>query len=698
MNQLIITEKPSVAKAIGDVLGAKNKKNGYLEGGGYIVSWCVGHLVELASPEVYDTGYAKWKKEDLPLIPNPWVYVISEATKKQYAVLKQLLLDDRTNTVICATDAGREGELIFRLVYNQVRCTKPVKRLWISSLEESAIREGIRTMKDGAAYDLLYQAALCRLHADWLVGINATRLYSLLYGQTLNIGRVMTPTLALVVSRDAAISSFQPEPFYTVQLSCGFLASSERLKDREEAERIAAECQCKAATVRRIERKRRTDKPPKLYDLTSLQRDANRIYGFTAQQTLDYVQSLYEKKLTTYPRTDSRYLTNDMASTLPALAHISASQFPFLSGLTLSANVVQVVNDAKVTDHHAIIPTQTVARCDPASLPQGERDILSLIVVRLLSALGDAHCYEETAVELNCEGHIFTAKGKTIIQMGWQIPEATFRGSLGARGAQNKEHEYPIPSLAEGQQLSPVLASVKEGKTSPPKHYTEDTLLAAMETAGAEDAPEDAERKGLGTPATRAGILEKLISAGFVERKGDKKTKHLLATPKGQALIAVVPELIQSPAMTAEWEHRLKDIEHGKADSASFMADICHLVCDLVQNGSRVRSTEKHFSSQYMQVGICPRCGAPVVDMPKGFFCENGCCRFGIWKDNKFFVMKGHAVTAEVVSILLSDGSVFLRGLRSTKSNRLYDATVYLDDHGEGTPQFRLSFAPKDAP
>ena len=387
-----------------------------------------------------------------------------------------------------------------------------------------------------------------------------------------------------------------------------------------------------------------------------------------------------------------------MQASAASLIRWLRDNMPFGKGCTGEPDLDRVINNSKVTDHHAIIPTQTVARCDPASLPQGERDILSLIVVRLLSALGDAHCYEETAVELNCEGHIFTAKGKTVIQMGWQIPEATLRGSLGARGAQNKEHEYPIPSLAEGQQLSPVLASVKEGKTSPPKHYTEDTLLAAMETAGADDAPEDAERKGLGTPATRAGILEKLISAGFVERKGDKKTKHLLATPKGQALIAVVPELIQSPAMTAEWEHRLKDIEHGKADSASFMADICHLVCDLVQNGSRVRSTEKHFPSQYKQVGICPRCGAPVVDMPKGFFCENGCCRFGIWKDNKFFVMKGHAVTAEVVSILLSNGSVFLRGLRSTKSNRLYDATVYLDDHGEGTPQFRLSFAPKDAP
>ena len=697
MHNLIVTEKPSVAKAIADVLGAKTKRNGYLEGGGYIVSWCVGHLVELAAPEAYEPRYAKWRKEDLPLIPDPWVYVISESTKKQFAVLKQLMQDERTYTVICATDAGREGELIFRLVYNQARCSKPVKRLWISSLEEQAIRDGIQAMKDGSAYDLLYEAALCRLHADWLVGINATRLYSLMYGQTLNIGRVMTPTLALITARDAAISSFESEPFYTVQLSCGFLASSERIKDRAEAERIANDCRCKTATVQQIERKQRTEKQPKLYDLTSLQRDANRIYGYTAQQTLDYVQALYEKKLTTYPRTDSQYLTGDMAASLPALAHISSCRFPFLTGLTLPVNVVQVISDAKVTDHHAIIPTQSIASFDPEALPQGERDVLTMIVVRLMCALGDVHRYEETAVTLECEGHTFTAKGKTVQQMGWQIPEATFRGSLGARGAHSREPEYPIPKLTKGQQLGPVLTSIKEGKTSPPKHYTEDTLLAAMETAGAEDAPEDAERKGLGTPATRAGILEKLISAGFVVRKGDKKTRYLLATPKGTALIAVVPELIQSPAMTAEWEHRLKAIEHGRESSASFMEDIRQMVCDLVKNSVRVPGAENYFSSDYERVGLCPRCGAPVVETPKGFFCENRCCRFGIWKDNKFFVMKGHAVTAEVVSRLLSNGSIFLRGLHSARSDRVYDATIYLDDRGEGTPQFRMSFESKES-
>ncbi len=692
MYQLIIAEKPSVAKAIADVLGAKNKKDGYLEGGGYLVSWCVGHLVELASPEVYDTGYTKWKKEDLPLMPDPWVYVVSEQTKKQYKTLKNLLHDPRVDTVICATDAGREGELIFRLVYKQTGCTKPVKRLWISSLEESAIREGIHTMKDGSAYDLLYEAALCRLHADWLVGINATRLYSLLYGQTLNIGRVMTPTLALVVSRDNAISSFRAEPFYTVQMSCGFIANSERMKDRDEAEHIAQACRCKTATVQRIEKKRRTEKPPKLYDLTSLQRDANRLLGFSAQQTLDYVQSLYEKKLTTYPRTDSQYLTSDMADTLPALAHVSADRFPFLCGLDLPANTAPVICDAKVTDHHAIIPTQAVSHYDLMALPQGERDILTMIVVRLVSALGDAHIYEETTVELMCEGYVFTAKGKTVSQMGWQIPQATFRGSLGARGAFEKEREFPIPQLTKGQELGPVLTSVKEGKTSPPKHYTEDTLLAAMETAGAQEAPEDAERKGLGTPATRAGILEKLISTGFIERKGDKKTKHLIATPKGNALIAVVPELIQSPSMTAEWEHRLKMIEHGEADRVSFMTDIRQMVSDLVANAVRVQDAEGVFPSEHKSVGVCPRCGAPVIETPKGFFCENRCCRFGIWKDNKFFIMKGHAVTAELVSLLLADGSVFLRGLQSSRSDRLYDATIYLDDRGEGTPRFRIEF------
>lgn len=695
MSQLVIAEKPSVAMSLADVLGAKIKRNGYYEGNGYFVSWCVGHLIELAQPEAYEPRYAKWRREDLPILPKPWKFVVSEGTKKQYEVLKYLMHDGRVHAVVCATDAGREGELIFRLVYKQTGCTKPVKRLWISSLEESAIREGFENLKDGSEYENLYKAAMCRVSADWLVGMNATRHHSLMYGQTLNIGRVMTPTLALVTARDAAIAAFEPEAFYTVQMSCGFLASSARIKEKAEAERIAQACSHKTATVVKVERKAKTEKPPKLYDLTTLQRDANRIFGFTAQQTLDYAQSLYEKKLTTYPRTDSRYLTSDMSGIIAPLARVTASKLPFTAGLDLPVKAMQVVDDQKVSDHHAIIPTNSMAGRDISSLPQGEKDLLNLIIVRLLCSVGDVYRYEETQVTLECEGHTFTAKGKTVLQMGWQIPEATFRGSLGARGKANKESEAPIPQLTQGQTLGPVMTSVKEGKTTPPKCYTEDTLLAAMENAGADEAPEDAERKGLGTPATRAETIEKLIKAGFLERKGDRKARFLTATDKGNALIAVVPQQLQSPTMTAQWEHRLKEIERGGEDGRQFMADIKTFVCDLVENTERVKDAEALFPSRYERLGVCPRCGAPVVEMKHGFFCENRCCQFGIWKNNKFFVMRGHPVTAEVVSMLIQDGHVFLKNLRSAKSGKTYNATVYLNDPGEGAPQFRLEFEKK---
>ena len=695
MSQLVIAEKPSVAKSLADVLGAKIKRNGYYEGNGYFVSWCVGHLIELAQPEAYDPRFAKWRREDLPILPKPWKFVVSEGTKKQYEVLKYLMHDGRVHQVVCATDAGREGELIFRLVYKQTGCTKPVKRLWISSLEESAIREGFENLKDGSEYENLYKAAMCRVSADWLVGMNATRHHSLMYGQTLNIGRVMTPTLALVTARDAAIAAFEPEAFYTVQMSCGFLASSARIKEKAEAERIAQACSHKTATVVKVERKAKTEKPPKLYDLTTLQRDANRIFGFTAQQTLDYAQSLYEKKLTTYPRTDSRYLTSDMSGIIAPLARVTASKLPFTAGLDLPVKAMQVVDDQKVSDHHAIIPTNSMAGRDISSLPQGEKDLLNLIIVRLLCSVGDVYKYEETQVTLECEGHTFTAKGKTVLQMGWQIPEATFRGSLGARGKANRESEAPIPQLAQGQMLGPIMTSVKEGKTTPPKCYTEDTLLAAMENAGADEAPEDAERKGLGTPATRAGTIEKLIKAGFLERKGDRKARFLTATDKGNALIAIVPQQLQSPTMTAQWEHRLKEIERGGEDGRQFMADIKAFVCDLVENTERVKGAEALFPSRYERLGVCPRCGAPVVEMKHGFFCENRCCQFGIWKNNKFFVMRGHPVTAELVSMLIRDGHVFLKNFHSAKSGKTYNATVYLNDPGEGAPQFRLEFEKK---
>lgn len=687
--RVILAEKPSVAQSIAAVLGADQKKNGYLQGKNDLVSWCIGHLIELAPPEIYDARYAKWRREDLPIVPSVWESVVSDGTKKQFAVLKELLNRADVDEVVCATDAGREGELIFRMAYEKTGCAKPVKRLWISSLEESAIREGFRALKPGTVYDALYRAALCRARADWLVGINGTRLYSRLYGTKLNVGRVMTPTLAMLVQREQEIAAFRVEPFYIVQFSCGFLAQSGRMKTREEAERIRAACHCQKAAVKHIERRQKKEKPPKLYDLTALQRDANRIYGYTAQQTLDYAQTLYEKKLATYPRTDSRFLTHDLRDKLPALIECVAQVLPFASGLPLAARVEQVICDEKVSDHHAIIPTQNMTREALAQLPMGERSILTLLAVRLLAATGEPCETDEVAVTLDCEGHDFTAKGSTVRQMGYRMFEETFRGSLGGR--EQKEREYPIPPLEIGQTVGPVVATIREGQTTPPKRYTEDTLLAAMETAGAKDAPEDAERKGLGTPATRAGTLEKLVDVGFVVRKGEQKAKSLYPTEKAAALIAVLPENLRSPMMTAQWEQRLKQIEHGQEEAAVFMDDIARMVTELVQSAQPVPDAQKLFPSDRPSVGTCPCCGAAVTETAKGFFCESRICRFGIWKDNRFFAQIGQSVNKGVVEALLRDGAVKLKGLRSRKTGRKYDATLKMTC-GEQVPRFQLEF------
>ena len=483
--RVILAEKPSVAQSIAAVLGADQKKNGYLQGENDLVSWCIGHLIELAPPEIYDARYAKWRREDLPIVPSAWESVVSDVTKKQFAVLKDLLNRTDVDEVVCATDAGREGELIFRMVYEKTGCTKPVKRLWISSLEESAIREGFRSLKPGTAYDALYRAALCRAQADWLVGINGTRLYSRLYGTKLNVGRVMTPTLAMVVQREKEIAVFHVERFYTVQLSCGFPAQSGRIKTREEAERIRASCHCKKAAVKQIERRQKKEKPPKLYDLTALQRDANRIYGYTAQQTLDYAQTLYEKKLAMYPRTDSRFLTHDLRDRLPALIECVAQVLPFASGLPLAVHTQQVIRDEKVSDHHAIIPTQNMTREALAQLPMGERSILTLLAVRLLAATGEPCETDEVTVTLDCEGHDFTAKGSTVRQMGYRMFEETFRGSLGSR--ERKEQEYPIPPLEIGQMVGPVVATIRVGQTTPPKRYTDVIFCERKEWIGIEE-------------------------------------------------------------------------------------------------------------------------------------------------------------------------------------------------------------------
>ena len=694
--KLIIAEKPSVASSIAAAIGVREKKNGYWEGLNAIVSWCVGHLVELAQAPDYNPKYTKWRWEDLPILPEQWKYTVSDATRKQFETLQALMNREDVETIVCATDAGREGELIFRLVYNQAGCHKPVERLWISSMEEEAIRQGFRDMRPDQEYDRLYDAALCRAQADWLVGINASRLYSLLYDTTLNIGRVMTPTLALIVNREEAISSFRPVPFYTVELNgVGVTAATGRMNSREEAERIAEKCQHKPAVVEYIQKKRHTEKPPKLYDLTTLQRDANRMFGFSAQQTLDYTQSLYEKRLVTYPRTDSRYLTGDMEETVSSLANSVAGAFLFTAGLNVTFHPEQVIDDDKVSDHHAIIPTAEIPEANLADLPAGELDILQLISVRLLAALGDDLEYEETAVNLNCEGMIFTVRGKRVMRMGWKIPEATFLGSIGNRVQRENESAPALPELKEGQELYPMAASVKEGKTTPPKRYTEDTLLASMETAGIEDMPDDAERKGLGTPATRAGILEKLISCGYAERKGDRKTKSLVPTQKGMGVIAILPDLLKAPALTADWETRLKAIENGQTDAASFLHDITEMLTNLSKTAERLPGTEHLFPNNHKVMGVCPSCGSPVLEKKAGYICQNPRCHFAIWKDCHFFTKQGKEMTPEIAAALLRDRRVSVQGFISGKTGKPYNADVLLNVDGDGNAKFSLEFPKK---
>ncbi|MBQ7737733.1 MAG: DNA topoisomerase 3, partial [Oscillospiraceae bacterium] len=579
--KLVIAEKPSVAQSIAAVLGAKQRNSGYLSGNGYMVSWCFGHLAELSDASAYNADYAKWNMKDLPIIPEHFRFTIAPDKREKFDVLRELMRSEDTTEVINACDAGREGELIFRTAYCLAGCTKPIKRLWISSMEDAAIREGFQNLRPGRDYDGLHQSALCRARADWLVGINATRYFSLLYGRTLNIGRVMSPTLALLVQREAEISAFVPEPFYTVQLDCSFTAAMERMKDRKEADAVLIACDNKAV-VQMVERREKTEKAPALYDLTTLQRDANRTLGYTAQQTLDYLQALYEKKLCTYPRTDSQYLTDDMAIGVPAYVAAAAAVLNMDAPAAIHAD--QVCNSKKVSDHHAIIPTVSAGRADLDALPLGEREILKLAARSLLRAVSEAHRYAETTVTLDCGGHSFTAKGKTVLIPGWKTFEP-----------EQREKENTLPELTEGQTVPVTTATVKEGQTTPPKHYTEDTILSSMETAGAKDMPEDAERKGIGTPATRAAILEKLVSSGFVKRRKSKKITNLIPSDIGTALITVLPESLQSPLLTAEWEHRLKEIERGELAPEDFMEGITAMLRELIQTYKAVPGTEALF-------------------------------------------------------------------------------------------------------
>ena len=683
--RLVISEKPSVAMAYANVLGATNRKDGYLEGNGYLVSWCVGHLVELAPPNVYDEKFVKWSIADLPILPQKWQYLVSASTKKQFGILQKLMHRPDVDSIVCATDSGREGELIFRLVYQQAGCKKPFSRLWLSSMEENAIREGFAHLKPSTEYDALYNAALCRERADWMVGINASRLFSCLYGQPLAVGRVMTPVLAMTVVREAAIAAFVPEKFYTVALTLadGGTASSKRFAQKADAELLLSKCRKEGrVTVQKMERKEKSESPPQLYDLTALQRDANRLLGFTAQQTLDYAQSLYEKRLITYPRTDSRFLTEDMAASLPGLVtdtgRALAVEEPF------PIHVQQVINGSKVTDHHALLPTKSMANADLAALPAGEWNVLRLIAARLLCAVGEPHRYAETTLTTICAGEEFTAKGKEVLEEGWKAVERKVLADILNR----KQELTALPNAAENE-CGILNAELKEGQTSPPKHFTEDLLLHAMETASADSMPEGVERQGIGTPATRAATIEKLVQKGFLERKGNKKTKVLLPTDKGKALITVMPEEIQSPEMTADWETKLLQIERGEMEPSEFMTEINTMITELVKNTEMKKGANALMKSKI--IGVCPNCGANVVEREKGWFCENRECRFVLWKDNAFFKRLGKRLDAHVADKLLRDGRVRLKDCKSAKG-KTYNATVRLSCEADGRSKFSLEF------
>ena len=677
MSKLIIAEKPSVAQSIAKVLGATSRKEGYIEGGNYIVTWCVGHLATMANAEVYDEKYAKWRYDDLPIVPHKWEYVPEKDKAKQFEVIRDLMNRDDVDEIINACDAGREGELIFRTVYYLAGCTKTMKRLWISSMEDEAIREGMKKLRPGSEYDGLYRSALCRSRADWLVGINATRLFSILYHRKLNVGRVVSPTLSLIVQRECDIDAFKPEPFYTVQLSCdNFTALSERFKDRNEAEQILNSCANHTVTVKSIERKEKSERPPLLFDLTTLQRTANRELGYTSQQTLDYLQSLYEKKLCTYPRTDSRYLTDDMVSLIPELTRISAKICH--SDVPLSLNTT-ICNSQKVTDHHAIVPTVSAMNADISVLPTGEREILRLVSRQLLCAVSEPFRYAETVAVLDCVGHIFTVKGRETLADGWKAY------------IDSEPNEKILPELKENGEYPVKFMSLKEGTTTPPAHFTEDSLLHAMETAGKEEMPENAERKGLGTPATRAAILEKLIRNGFVERKKSKKSVNLIPTHAAFSLITVLPEQLKSPLLTAEWEYRLKQIKHGELCADEFLSDIADMLSDLTKNYHAVQGAEVLFPSGRDVIGRCPRCGSEVTESKKGFFCENTQCRFGMWRDNKFWKSKHVMLTKAQASEMLQGGRVHMKDLYSEKTGKTYDAYVKLDDNGEFV-RYRMEF------
>ena len=695
--QLVIAEKPSVAASIAAALGVKEKKDGYIEGGGYLISWCVGHLVELAEAAAYGEQYKKWSYESLPILPEEWQYNVAADKGKQFSILKELMHRADVSEVVNACDAGREGELIFRFVYEVTGCNKPMRRLWISSMEDKAIKAGFADLKDGRDYDALYASALCRAKADWIIGINATRLFSCLYDKTLNVGRVQTPTLKMLVDRGEAISHFKKEKYYHVRLDLsGAEAASERISDKSRADALKAACEAGTAVCVSLTKEKKTAAPPKLFDLTSLQREANKIYGYTAKQTLDLAQTLYEKRLLTYPRTDSAFLTDDMGDTAAKTVAMLSGKLPFMEGAEFTPEVSRTLDSSKVSDHHAIIPTMELAKTDLAALPESERNILTLAGARLIFAAAEPHIFEAVTAVFSCADTEFTARGKTVLAGGWKDLERRYRATL--KGKPDPEDadsdgENTLPELSEGQSFESPTAKVTEHFTTPPKPHNEATLLSAMERAGNEDTDPDAERRGLGTPATRAAVIEKLVKSGFAERKG----KQLIPTQNGAALVSVLPDMLTSPQLTAEWENNLTQIAKGADAAGDFMQRIEAMARELVKENATADKDKVAFTGgeEKPSIGKCPRCGSPVHEGRKNFYCSNRDCAFTMWKNDRFFEERKVTFTPKIAAALLKSGKINVKGLYSPKTGKTYDGTVVLADTGGKYVNYKIEIPKK---
>ena len=694
-HRLVIAEKPSVAASIAAALGVKEKKDGYIEGGGYLISWCVGHLVELADAAAYGEQYKKWSYESLPILPEEWQYTVAADKGKQFKTLKELMHRADVSEVVNACDAGREGELIFRFVYDVAKCNKPMRRLWISSMEDSAIKAGFADLGDGRDYDALYASALCRAKADWIIGINATRLFSCLYHKTLNVGRVQTPTLKMLVDRGEAISHFKKEKYYHVRLDLsGAEAASERISDKPGADTLKAACEAETAVCVSLTKEKKTAAPPKLFDLTSLQREANKIYGYTAKQTLDLAQTLYEKRLLTYPRTDSAFLTDDMGETAAKTVTMLSGKLPFMEGAEFTPDVSQTLDSSKVSDHHAIIPTMELAKTDLSTLPESERNILTLAGARLIFAAAEPHIFEAVTAVFSCAGTEFTARGKTVFAGGWKDLERRYRATLkGKPDPEDMEEENTLPELSEGQTFESPTAKVTEHFTTPPKPHNEATLLSAMERAGNGDTNPDAERRGLGTPATRAAVIEKLVKSGFAERKG----KQLIPTQNGAALVSVLPDMLTSPQLTAEWENNLTQIAKGAADAGEFMQRIEAMARELVKENATADKSKAAFTGgeEKPSIGKCPRCGCPVREGKKNYYCSNRDCTFTMWKNDRFFEERKVTFTPKIAAALLKSGKANVKGLYSPKTGKTYDGTVVLADTGGKYVNYKIEIPKK---